>query len=98
MYIVWLCKTPSHTQADRASPIHDASEEGAKSWLTSDDKWTVGVMTMQDDHREAMATWTAISYPFRPCFRVPSTFQREKIKTSENKPFVKGSGFTHMAE
>lgn len=60
-YVVRLCKTLTHaphpyTQADRASPIHDVSEEGTMSWLTSDDKWTVGVMTMQDDHRKAAAT------------------------------------------
>lgn len=57
-YTVWLCKTlPSNLPlADGASPIHNVSEERAISWLTLDDKWTVGVMTMQDDHRTATAT------------------------------------------
>lgn len=43
-----------HKQPDKA--LFMVSEDGIISWLTSDDKWTVGVMTMQDDHREATAS------------------------------------------
>lgn len=54
--MVACLKISPYIHADRASSIHDASEEGTISWLTSDDKWTVGVVTMQNDHREATAT------------------------------------------
>lgn len=51
---------------DRGSPIHDVSKKVTISWLTSDKKQTVGVMTMQDDHRLTAATYAAIPFPYLP--------------------------------
>lgn len=68
VYTLWLCKT-LHTGMHNFPYLWRINEERTKSWLIFYDKWAVGVMTMQVDHRPQLHR-----SPYHIIFALPFQF------------------------